>query len=66
MDGVNGVKWRKSSYTGANGGDCVEIANLDRSIAVRDSKAPNDGTLRFTPGKFCAFLAEARQGKYDI
>jgi hypothetical protein len=35
------VKWRKSSHSGANGGDCVEIADLDRSIEVRDSKDPN-------------------------
>ena len=33
--------WRKSSYSGSNGGDCVEVADTARhSRAVRDSKDP--------------------------
>jgi Domain of unknown function (DUF397) len=29
--------WRKSTYSDANGGDCVEVASTD-VIMVRDSK----------------------------
>jgi hypothetical protein len=32
--------WRKSSRSGGSGGDCVEVAGVDRGIAVRDSKDP--------------------------
>jgi hypothetical protein len=33
--------WRKSSHSGNNGGDCVEVAgNLRDAVAVRDSKDP--------------------------
>ncbi|MFB9252738.1 DUF397 domain-containing protein [Sphaerisporangium melleum] len=33
------VGWRKSSYSGGNGGSCVEVAALaEGRIAVRDSK----------------------------
>lgn len=33
--------WRKSSYSGANGGECVEVGNPPGLIAVRDSKGPH-------------------------
>jgi hypothetical protein len=29
--------WRKSSYSGTNGGGCVEVGNGDRSVMVRDT-----------------------------
>ncbi|MFI7674658.1 DUF397 domain-containing protein [Actinophytocola sp. NPDC049390] len=32
------MTWRKSSFSGSNGGDCVEVANTLK--AVRDSKNP--------------------------
>jgi hypothetical protein len=38
---TDNLTWRKSSYSGSNGGDCVEIAVLsDDGRAVRDSKDP--------------------------
>jgi hypothetical protein len=39
--------WRKSSYSGGNGGECVEIAHVDGAIAVRDSKNPAGPLLTF-------------------
>lgn len=33
------ARWRKSSYSGNNGGDCVEVR--DTRDAVRDSKNPD-------------------------
>jgi Domain of unknown function (DUF397) len=29
--------WRKSSYSGANGGSCVETASADGTVQVRDT-----------------------------
>ena len=38
---LNHADWRKSSYSGTNGGNCVEVArNLPGVVAVRDSKDP--------------------------
>ncbi|WP_217165276.1 DUF397 domain-containing protein [Streptomyces sp. AC512_CC834] len=36
------VEWRKSSYSGSNGGECVEVAENCPigSVPVRDSKNP--------------------------
>jgi uncharacterized protein DUF397 len=50
--------WRKSSYSGTNGGNCVEVArNLPGVVAVRDSKNPGVPALVFTPADWEAFTA---------
>jgi hypothetical protein len=50
--------WRKASYSGDNGGACVEVArNLPGVVAVRDSKDPAGPALVFTPGEWAAFTA---------
>jgi hypothetical protein len=40
--GPSETQWRKSSYSGPNGGDCVEVADncLAGVVPVRDSKNP--------------------------
>lgn len=47
MDGKRAVTWRKSSYSGNNGGQCVEVGNAARMIAVRDSKDQAGPVLAF-------------------
>jgi hypothetical protein len=37
--------WRKSSYSNANGGDCVEVADKAGAILVRDTKNRAGTTL---------------------
>ena len=49
MDGKRVVTWRKSSYSGNSGGQCVEIGNAAPMIAVRDSKDPAGPVLAFGP-----------------
>ncbi|WP_433229683.1 DUF397 domain-containing protein [Actinomadura formosensis] len=41
---LKNATWHKSSYSGSNGGDCVELAGLPGAVAVRDSKDP-DGPI---------------------
>ncbi|MET9935394.1 MULTISPECIES: DUF397 domain-containing protein [unclassified Streptomyces] len=37
-----GARWRKSSYSGANGGECVGVADgFPGAVPVRDSKDPS-------------------------
>ena len=53
--------WRKASYSGNNGGACVEVArNLPGIVAVRDSKNPDGGVLTVTPGQWASLLASLR------
>jgi Domain of unknown function (DUF397) len=44
-------------------GQCVEVVSLaDDVIAVRDSKNPCDGVLRFTTAEWDAFIDGAHNG----
>ncbi|MFF0609175.1 DUF397 domain-containing protein [Nocardia tengchongensis] len=38
MAPVSPVGWRKSSYSGSNGGQCVEVAVASETVQIRDSK----------------------------
>jgi len=59
--------WRKSSYSGTNGGNCVEVArNLPDVVAVRDSKDPAGPELVFTPDDWHSFTAALRGGEFDL
>ncbi len=50
--------WRKASYSGDNGGNCVEVArNLPGVVAVRDSKDPHGPAVVFTLADWKAFTA---------
>ena len=43
------ASWRTSSYSGSNGGECVEVAaHPEESVLVRDTRNRNGGTLRFS------------------
>ncbi|WP_333763272.1 DUF397 domain-containing protein [Streptomyces sp. IBSBF 2390] len=53
-----GSNWRKSSYSGDQGGDCVEVAELaEATVAVRDSKNPAGPILTIAPATFTRFIA---------
>ena len=56
---TNRMRWRKSSYSAGNGGDCVEVAYVG---AVRDSKNPAGPMLRVDLGRM---VAAARRGQLD-
>lgn len=59
------IAWRTSSYSGGNGGECVEVAELaDGHCAVRDSKNPDSPALIFTRGEWAAFTAGVRAGEF--
>ncbi|TDC58525.1 DUF397 domain-containing protein [Actinomadura sp. GC306] len=42
---LRNAKWRKSTYTASNGGNCVELAGVAGAVAVRDSKDPDGPVL---------------------
>lgn len=60
METSDRLVWRKSSYSDNNGGACVEVAELDTSIVVRDSKNPSGSTLRFTRAAWTEFVRSIR------
>ncbi|WTY93250.1 DUF397 domain-containing protein [Sphaerisporangium sp. NBC_01403] len=60
------ARWRKSSRSGNNGGECVEVAtNLPEVVALRDSKNPTGPVLVLTPGGWRAFLSSVKGSQID-
>ncbi|MET8873796.1 DUF397 domain-containing protein [Nocardia sp. NPDC004278] len=58
--------WRKSSFSGPSGGNCVEVAEAsDGSIAVRNSRDPEGGILFYTRPEIDAFVRGAKAGEFD-
>lgn len=55
------MDWRKSTYSGANGGDCVEVGHAAPVVLVRDTKNRDGATLAFPAGAWRKFTAELRQ-----
>ncbi|MFF5264298.1 DUF397 domain-containing protein [Actinomadura viridis] len=53
------AKWRKSNYSGSNGGNCVELASLAGVVAVRDSKDPGGPVLLVSPAVLRAAVLAA-------
>ena len=67
MVDLTGADWHKSSFSGGNGGDCVEVAvNLSGVVAVRDTKDRGGATLVFTDAEWRAFVAGVRDGEFDV
>ena len=70
---LTGAPWRKSSYSGGNGGACVEVAVVpgskegsDYVITMRDSKDPDGPVLTFTPDEWKAFTLGVQDGEFDV
>ena len=63
---LNGATWRKSTLSGPDGGNCVEIANIsnDRK-GVRDSKNPTGPVLIFTTSEWEAFIEGVKCNEFN-
>ncbi|WP_078870858.1 DUF397 domain-containing protein [Streptomyces caatingaensis] len=55
---MNGVSWVKSSYTGENGSNCVEVADLADRVGIRDSKNPSLRSISVPNPAWKALVAE--------
>jgi len=58
------TEWKKSSRSGTNGGQCVEVRRHEQAIQVRDSKDPDGSVLRFTRDEWKAFIDGAKEGEF--
>jgi len=59
------IRWRKSTYSSTNGGECVEVGTTPHSVAVRDSKDPGGPALAFAPGRWQAFTRAVKTSAPD-
>lgn len=58
-------KWRKSSRSSGNTGNCVEVARPGAGAAIRDSKNPAAGCLDLTRPAWTSFLVTVKTGRLD-
>jgi uncharacterized protein DUF397 len=57
MEGPNAVTWRKSSFSGGNGGQCVEVA-APGVVLVRDTVNRDGAMLTFSAAAWRAFTVQ--------
>ncbi|MEF3116852.1 DUF397 domain-containing protein [Streptomyces chrestomyceticus] len=66
---IGPTRWVKSSYTSAEGGNCVEwspsTAEATGIVPVRDSKDPHGPVLTFAAHSFTAFIAGVKSGTFS-
>lgn len=56
--------WHKSSYSGGDQGECLEVARGHADIPVRDSKDPHGPALVFEPSAWSAFVSAVKRGTF--
>ena len=55
------LSWRKSSYSGSQGGNCLEVSDSQaRRILVRDTKDRTGPVLRFSPDAWRRFADQMK------
>lgn len=60
------LQWIKSSYSGPEGGNCLEwspsSASTTGTVPVRDSKTPDGPVLAFPAETFADFISRVKTG----
>jgi uncharacterized protein DUF397 len=62
----NAVTWRKSSYSGSEGGTCVELADLVTAVGIRDSKNPDGPSLVVGRRELSSLVARVKSGDLTL
>jgi predicted secreted Zn-dependent protease len=57
-------QWRRSTKCAS--GNCVEVAEVDGQIMVRDSKNPGLAPLPFTQAEWRAFVAGVKADEFSF
>jgi len=57
---VTAIAWRKSSYSGDNGGACIEVGTTGPAVAIRDSKDQDGPQLAFSVDTWQAFTNQLK------
>ena len=57
---VTGTAWRKTSYSGSNGGACIEVGTAGPAVAVRDSTHRDGPQMAFAANAWQAFTIQLK------
>jgi hypothetical protein len=66
MEDSVALSWRKSSYSGNGGGNCVEVASDRPSVLVRDSKDPAGPRLAVSGDAWSSFVRGIKDGEFVL
>jgi hypothetical protein len=55
--------WRKASFCAS--GECVEVAQRDGLIILRDSTQPHGSMLRYAADQWRSFICNVKAGAFD-
>jgi hypothetical protein len=58
------IQWQKSSFSGGDGPNCVEMAQHEGGIAMRESDVP-DNILVTSRANLAAFITGVKAGEFD-
>jgi Domain of unknown function (DUF397) len=61
MEGSDAVSWRKSSYSGNDGGNCVEAGSIPGRVLVRDTQDRAGAVLGFSTDAWQVFAERVKQ-----
>ncbi|MEU9577393.1 DUF397 domain-containing protein [Streptomyces chilikensis] len=59
MNTTGELNWFKSSYSGSEGDDCVEVARTPQVVHVRDSKDADGPRFAVSPSAWVDFVGYA-------
>ncbi|MFJ9342665.1 DUF397 domain-containing protein [Streptomyces sp. NPDC101733] len=62
MSSIDERAWFKSSYSGSDGDDCVEVARGTQAVHIRDSKHQRSPELALSPTAWSDFITYAARG----
>jgi hypothetical protein len=66
-DELANAAWRRATKTGANGGNCLEVAPLlGGRVGIRDSEAPEKPPFVVRAEVWDAFIDGAKKGEFDF
>ncbi|MEU6797091.1 DUF397 domain-containing protein [Nonomuraea wenchangensis] len=61
------AEWRKAKASGANNGNCLEVAPLSGGrVAIRDTEAPGQAPYVVRRAVWAAFIDGAKRGEFDF
>jgi hypothetical protein len=60
METIDSASWRKSTYSGTNGGSCVEAADEAGRILVRDTTDRGGVVMSVSPDAWRRFISKLR------
>jgi hypothetical protein len=62
---IEGIKYRKSSYSNSGGQFCVGVAHEDDLVLVTNTKTRGP-VVRFTKVEWRAFIAGVKEHEFDL